>query len=137
MKKVYLEIIEGEYSIENALDQARKRVSSGHMLAEDTRAFLFRPWPEGFSSEMTWVSLRVFDSNTEIRMEKSGNGMLHVRCLSDVSQGEEYLVREQEYILRQDAGGKVLCTQEYFQPNEDGMLIRAGLRLSGVKGERP
>lgn len=79
--------------------------------------------------------LIVFSEKGEYRLEKAflevqGN----VRILEIGTAGSECHMREQEYLLRKDAGakGRLLC-REFYCPDENGMLKLYCECLVGVK----
>ena len=80
--------------------------------------------------------LIVFSDSAEYRMEKAFREQQgKVRIVEfGTAQGKEYRMREQEYLLRKDAGakGRLLC-REFYCPDENGMLKLYCECLVGVK----
>lgn len=78
----------------------------------------------------------VFSGSGEYRMEKGlseQQGWVR-EVLTGTEQGKECRMREQEYLLRGDAGarGRLLC-REFFCPDANGMLKSYCECLAGIK----
>ena len=88
----------------------------------------------GISNEAS--RLIVFSDRAEYRMEKAFREQQgKVRIVEfETAQGKECRVREQEYLLRKDAGakGRLLC-REFFCQDENGMLKLYCECLAGIK----
>lgn len=80
--------------------------------------------------------LIIFSKSAEFRMEKAFREQQgKVRIVEfETAQGKECRVREQEYLLRKDAGakGRLLC-REFFCQDENGMLKLYCECLAGIK----
>ena len=81
----------------------------------------------------------VFSAHGECRMEKDFSAEKgRVRMVQvGTKPGKECFEREQDYLLRRDAGavGRLVC-REYFRPDESGMLRLYCECLAGVREEK-
>jgi len=139
MKKTVLSINFRFCTVEEFLDQAETGTGSSSWCLVETakEAGLMRLADikrAGIAAEAS--RLIVFSDSAEYRMEKAfreQQGRVRIAEFG-TAQGKECRVREQDYLLRKDAGaaGRLLC-REFYCPDENGMLKLYCECLAGIK----
>ncbi len=88
------------------------------------------------------ISLRIFDKNRELLLEKSpGETTFFYRLLEQDSAGEELYFLDYPSLLRKTSatsppfgsGESQLIYREYYKCDDDGLALPAGIRLLEIK----
>ena len=139
MKKAVLSIYYRFCTVEEFLGQAETGAGSNSWCLFETAkdAGLMRLADlKGAGIAAEAARLIVFSDIAEYRLEKAfceQQGRVRIVELG-TAQGKEFRMREQEYLLRKDAGAKGrLISREFFGQDENGMLKLHCECLAGIK----